>query len=512
MKRLSKSVVAIALSLSVLLAGCTQASTLSSNPGTSPAEKPIEISWLSFDFPEEDGSFVQQWMEKKFNVKIKNIRIDRTNWKDQLNVRLATNELPDVWLLWGLADVRAYSQQGLLAELPVDEIKKNMPTLADFIDKNQPEAWNDGIITGKSYGIPITNLEGVIPLNPFYNQDWLKAVGYNEPPKTLKEFEDVIYKFHNNDPDGNGKKDTYGLTALGKTNTPESLQYVFGAFQTNPSYWMKDKEGKLTYGMITEQSREALRYLSKWFKDGVLDPEFLTSDGKKEEFVNKRVGVSNDNWSNFRPSGRIGQAAAKNGVKIAVGKALDGPYGPGKLSAWGLTGNYMGMSVDAGKDPQKKAKIYEILNSFYSDKESFMASQNGEEGVHYTLQNGVPVPKEEYKDTKKKISAGFGSYYGLLSKKAKAFEMYSFPAEDLALRDQVTKGVELLYNIKFNVNAIQKYSDLPNLEKEYFIKFITGEIDLDKGFDKFVESWKKAGGDEITNEVNATYKAQSGKK
>ncbi|WP_284638396.1 extracellular solute-binding protein [Paenibacillus silviterrae] len=513
MKRLSKSMAAIALSLSILAAGCSKAPAPSADNGKSSAEKPIEISWLSFDFPEEDGSYVQQWMEKKFNVKIKNIRIDRTNWKDQLNVRLATNELPDVWLLWGLADVRAYSQQGLLAELPIEEIKKNMPTLADFVNKNQPEAWNDGVINGKSYGIPITNLEGVIPLNPFYNQDWLKAVGYNEPPKTLKEFEDVIYKFRNNDPDGNGKKDTYGLTALGKTNIAESLQYVFGAYQTNPSYWVKDKEGKLVYGMVTEQSREAFRSLNKWFKDGVLDPEFLTSDGKRGEFVNKRVGVDTHNWSNFRPNGVIGLAAAKNGVKIVAGKALDGPYGTGKLSAWGLTGNYLGMSVDAGKDPKKKAKIYEILNSMYSDKESFMATQYGEEGVHYTMQNGMPVPKEEYVDTKKKISAGLGSYYGLLSKKAKAFETYSFPASDLALREQVTQGVETLFNIKFNINAVQKYPDLPNLEKEHFIKFITGEIDLDKGFDKFVESWKKAGGEEITNEVNATYKAQqSGKK
>ncbi|SDC13146.1 putative aldouronate transport system substrate-binding protein [Paenibacillus sp. UNCCL117] len=509
-----KSVLAIALSGALLLAGCskTEPAPQGAAPGAAESDKPIEISWLSFDFPEGDESYVQKWMEQKFNVKIKNMRVDRTNWKDQLNVRLVANELPDVWLLWGLADVRAYSQQGLLAELPVDEIKKNMPSLAEFIDKNQPDAWNDGLVNGKSYGIPITNLEGVIPLNPFYNQGWLKAAGYDQPPTTLQQFEDVIYKFRNNDPDGNGKKDTYGLTAFGKANIADSLQYVFGAFQTHPTYWVKDQKGELNYGMVTAQSREAFRYLNKWFKDGVLDPEFLTSDGKKEEFVNKRVGVSSDNWSNFRPSGKIGQAAAKNGVTLVAGKALEGPYGPGKLAGWGLTGNYMGMGVDAGKDPKKRAKIYEILNSFYSDKESFLASQFGQEGVHYTMQNGVPTYTEAFKDNKKRISEGLGNYYGLLSRKSKAFEPFSFPAEELALREQLSQGVEVLYNVKFNINALQKYPDITNIEKEYFIKFITGEVDLDKGFDQFVETWKKAGGEEITAEVNATYKSLSAAK
>ncbi|MGO4496003.1 extracellular solute-binding protein [Paenibacillus sp. 2RAB27] len=510
-----KMTIASVLAASVVLSGCTKTEVTPSQSGnpTPQVQKPVEISWLSFDFPEQDGSLVQNWIEKKFNVKIKNMRIDRQNWKDQLNLRLATNELPDMWLLWGTADVSTYSQQGLLAELPIEEIKKKMPTLAEFIDKNQPSAWNDGLINGKSYGIPITNLEGVLPLHPFYNGDWLKAIGYNQPPTTLKELEDVLYKFRNNDPDGNGKKDTFGLTGYGKTGAADSFQYVFGAHHVHPKSWSKDKSGNLVYGITTEGARESFKLLNKWFKDGVLDPEFITNDGKRNDFENKRVGISTENWSNFRENGKIGQLAKKNGINLMVGKALEGPYGPGKLAMWGLTGNYIGMSVDAGKNPAKKEKIYEILNSFYSDKDSYLMSQFGEDGVHYSMENGKPVIKDDFKDSKKRINMGFGNYYGLLSRKSKAFEPFTYSAEEIAQRDQLAQGVERVVNeAKFIIPSAVKYPDLVNIEQEYFIKFITGEVDTDKGFDRFVETWNKSGGKEITEEVNKIYKELSVKK
>ncbi|MNI07144.1 Lipoprotein LipO precursor [compost metagenome] len=223
--------------------------------------------------------------------------------------------------------------------------------------------------------------------------------------------------------------------------------------------------------------------------------------------------MSSENWNNFRANGRIGQLAKTNKVNLVAGKALEGPYGPGKLAMWGLTGNYIGMSVDAGKDAAKKAKIYEILNSFYSDKDSYMMSQFGEEGVHYAMENGKPVIKEEFKDNKKRISMGFGNYYGLLSRKSKAFEPFTFSAEEIAQRDQLAQGVDRVINeAKFIIPSAAKYPDLLNIEQEYFIKLITGEVDLDKGFDRFVETWNKSGGKEVTEEVNKIYKEVSAKK
>jgi len=42
-------------------------------------------------------------------------------------------------------------------------------------------------------------------------QDWLEAVGM-EMPATIEELHDVLYAFTYNDPDQNGKNDTYGFS------------------------------------------------------------------------------------------------------------------------------------------------------------------------------------------------------------------------------------------------------------------------------------------------------------
>ena len=36
-----------------------------------------------------------------------------------------------------------------------------------------------------------------------------------------------------------------------------------------------------------------------------------------------------------------------------------------------------------------------------------------------------------------------------------------------------------------------------------YIKIITGEEDVDEGFEKMVKQWNAAGGDKVTEEVNA---------
>ncbi|WP_168121230.1 extracellular solute-binding protein [Paenibacillus sp. HB172176] len=488
-------------------AGGGQPSASSSSTTNQASREPMEISWLSFDFPLEDGSIGQKYVEEKFNVKLKNIRIDRTNWKDQLNVFLASGEVPDVWLLWGVSDVDTYSKQDLLLELPVDEeIKASMPELGAYVDEKNPSAWNDGLINGKNYGIPITNLDGAYPLLPYFNENWLKAIGYSEPPKTFAEFEDVMYKFRNNDPDGNGKKDTYGITGKGATSIADSFQSVFGAFDIAPTYWGLNASGELQYGLTTENARAALKVLSKWFKDGVIDPEFITSDGKKQEFLNGLTGVSTESWTYHKPSTqKEDQVTKSNYFPRAAGNAVAAEGYVGSAPAWGITGNYLGMGIDVDKTPGKKEKIYEILNAMYSDIDTMKFLMFGEEGVHYDMVDGIITRKPEVADSLKNL--GIGAYYGLLPGKSEKFEAMRLQKADIEWRADISEGVPLLFNlVKFNLPSAGSYPDLVNLEKQYFIKFITGEVDLDAGFDAFVEQWKRVGGEVLTKEANEIYK------
>ncbi|MNR63926.1 hypothetical protein D3C85_1863950 [compost metagenome] len=52
---------------------------------------------------------------------------------------------------------------------------------------------------------------------------------------------------------------------------------------------------------------------------------------------------------------------------------------------------------------------------------------------------------------------------------------------------------------------VERKSTLEKLQNEVFVKIILG--DSIETFDKFVDDWKKLGGEQITTEVNDWYKA-----
>ena len=88
---------------------------------------------------------------------------------------------------------------------------------------------------------------------------------------TLAECEEVFYKMANEDPDGNGVKDTYALSNTG-------LLPIYGAFGAIPDRWVDDGEGNLIYGAVHPGMKDALTLLAKWYKDGLIDPEFVTGE------------------------------------------------------------------------------------------------------------------------------------------------------------------------------------------------------------------------------------------
>jgi putative aldouronate transport system substrate-binding protein len=52
-----------------------------------------------------------------------------------------------------------------------------------------------------------------------------------------------------------------------------------------------------------------------------------------------------------------------------------------------------------------------------------------------------------------------------------------------------------------------KGANLDKIKSETFMKIITGNAPISE-FDKFVDDWKKLGGDQITKEVNDWYAKQ----
>jgi putative aldouronate transport system substrate-binding protein len=480
------------------------------NDGGSGVEKPIEIAWLSYNPPHEDGTAVQKALEEKFNVKFKNIRVERGNYNEQLFTKISSGEIPDLIYAEGVGQLAKLAEQGVIAELPENEIRDHMPLYAETLDELDPTLWTYGLYNGKSYGIPLTWPIGNLAFLSGYNGEWLKNIGYDEPPKTLDEFEDVLRKFRNNDPDGNGEKDTYGISAHGADR--RNFTSVFGAFQIRPE-WMADADGVVYNAIITDRAREAFRLLNKWYEEDLIDPEFITKNGNEahNDFYNGRVGIRD--WMSFQFDSEVGIVGngfyAKNpDNEIVVGKPLEGPYGPGTAYSYGSKNAFLAMGVQVEEDAAKKQKIYELLGALATDDETFLLSTYGIEGKHYDMVDGVAVSKDEYASEANKLTIGAGLFYGIFGQKSPLMEKYDYPKSSLEFAEFLDEGMKgrKHFPILFSVpDVTSKYPDLGAMESERYIEFITGEKNLDEDFDAFVEEWKTSGGQAITDAVNEKY-------
>lgn len=475
------------------------------------AEEPIKITWTGRYPPNNDDNLVQNYLEKKFNVEIVNIPLDPVNWKDQLNVKIASGEIPDVFTgdAW-IDSMVQWADQGILAPIAEAEIRQYMPNYSAAMDQLDPGIWTAGVYKGQNYGIPKVWLEGQTAFLPAYNGNWLKAIGYDAPPTTLEELEDVLTKFTKNDPDGNGKADTYGMSTSSKDGGSQKFNVVFGAFGFNPDQWMVGTDGKLVFGTVSEQARQAFKLLNKWYKDGVIDPEFATDDWNRmnANFLDGRTGmVDSGLWYNLHESGNLGIGAKEKGFPLAIGKTFTGPDGNGGGLAFSVRQAPQMFGIQVASDEKKRIKLLQMMEAMATDKEVYMMTAYGEEGKDYDLVDGVPVSREADLPTRS-ANTGSGIWFNHFQTTTPAMYELVTAKEKVEFRKQVNEGVKPIWDplnpIPLAANTTYG-ATLNQLEDEYFFKFILGQIDLDRGFDDFVAAWYKAGGQVLTDEANKIY-------
>ncbi|MNB74297.1 Lipoprotein LipO precursor [compost metagenome] len=514
---------ALLLSTSLLASGCskdnggsaTNNSEASANPET---EKPIEITWANnWNLPKEDNNYVQQFLEKKFNVKIKNVKFETATWKEQLGVMLASGDIPDVMAVDGtVGDMVQWADQGVIASISVDEIKKYMPKYVADIESVDPNAWDAGSYNDKNWGVPKVWSNGATGFLPAYNGQWLKKIGYNEPPKDLNELEDVLTKFTKNDPDGDGKKDTYGMTGRGKDAQMQMFNTIFAAYGVNPFQYKLGADGKVEYGAITEEARNALKLLNKWFEAGIIDPEFVTDDNGsiQNKFISLRTGMFDTGmWHHLYKDGYFGLVAADKGIELVPGVPLTGPDGKKYAMANGALQPPIFFGVQLEKDEKKRQKILEILEYVATDKEGYLTTVFGQEGKTYTLDGDLAVATEEATGTELNAETGVG-FYNPLGGKVESMTKYHFSPDKIAFRDKYTKidGLTVLTDLMQSTVMTTKaqYDAILNtLQTQYYIKAITGESDTDKGFDDFKAQWLNSGGQAELDEAQKIYNERS---
>ena len=468
-----------------------------------------------------------EYYKKKFpDMEFELVYVEKANASEKINLLISSGDVPDVMQMIDDSKDTLF-RQGALGGWTEEFFRENAPNLSKLIDETDPMAWEYAKYDGENmYSIPGWNVNRTYPEVSVYNKAWLDKVG-EEIPKTLEDAERVFYKFVNDDPNGNGKKDTYALSEQG-------FKPIYGAFGMQREMWLEDESGKLVYGDVMPEAKEALALLSKWYKDGVIDPEFITGEAEGgywalSQPLNKgKIGFTNAGWFyHWSPAGTIKQEDGSNlqefkalnpKGELAYGVPLVGPEGkPGHKHEQPMVfRTHFSKALCDDKDRfGRLLKFIDYVNA--SDIAGDMTPVNintyGEEGTEWeykTAASGAKIIQSLVTEKGEMSFRGWtGTFHFIEEGGSLAFQKQK---SDMTWADEVTKDYpESYYNhlYKTLASAGQYKAELDKLLDEGYISIITGEAPIDY-FDEMVKLWYENGGQKMTDEANEWY--QSNKK
>lgn len=253
---------------------------------------PLTISigfWSGGDQFVEDDPILQD-ISKRFNVTFENIGVSWSDYKEKYKLWAASGELPDVFAVDEL-NTETYGtwiDQGIVRALP-DDLSK-YPNIEKIMNQEDVIPLKKN---GKYYMIPRVNYPTtdlwLFDRGAVIRKDWLEKLGL-EVPKTFEDYKKVLKAFVENDPDGNGQKDTVGLTH----KSIDMLQVFFlgSVPQVTNDGWVKE-DGQWIPGYYSKNLVKGIEQFKELYDEGLLDKDFAilkTNDGQ-DKFAQGKAGI-----------------------------------------------------------------------------------------------------------------------------------------------------------------------------------------------------------------------------
>ena len=362
-------------------------------PPTEPPAKaePVDLEvWVGASVseagPPPDDWVVYDIVRDKLGINLKVVLLPpaQTDADAKINAAAAANDLPDLFQVNREPWYRLV-QNGLVST--VDDLLPLMPDRTKILYSNDT---SNKLVTldGQMYGLP---QPGALPRTDalVIRKDWLDKLSL-EMPKTLEDFMAVAKAFTENDPDGNGKKDTYGfcpyiesegvgvLAGLGKR-----FEWVLGAFGVNGA-WNLTSTDNFQLNVRDPNFMKAMEYIKSLNDAGVIDPDWPTL--KKDEFRARwkqgKCGIINEQFAAL--ANKANYADFDKNFPDGEWVVLPPPTGPEGKSSVGvdLTNVRIFAVSQAAKDAGKGEAIARLLEWMESD-EGYYLIGFGTEGVNY---------------------------------------------------------------------------------------------------------------------------------
>ncbi|MBC8080768.1 MAG: extracellular solute-binding protein [Gorillibacterium sp.] len=476
-----------------------------------------------------ENNVLNTWFHDKMGIDVKHLWTASGGdaYNNKLRLSLSANEpLPDVFVVNDGQLINDFIDSGKVMDISQLWEQYASPRIKKIYG-DFPQAFYPSTKDGKKYGVPLFTGGNVSDNVMWIRKDWLDKLNL-QAPKTLDELEKVMDAFVNQDPDGNNKKDTIGISAQGKSYLGAwmgDLGFVFGGLGNigMPGMWSKAADGTLQYASVQPQAKDGLLKLRDWFAKGYLDKELGILDETKasDSFVQGRSGIITcGTWFPGWPMPDLlkNHPEAKV-IPIPIPSGVDG-----KIGRWG-EGVQQGQILFS-KDFKHIDAFFKYLDTGFDSVLNDGEFKDGYfEGYDYVMKDG----KKSFggKDNPDKVDVG--AYYltrhtqdipynqiAVMKKLAEGAQPANSYEEGLLAKDKLELEAAVIDDNQNDYKMTTEFIGSPTttmqakgeflkkIELETFMQIIYGKGKIED-FDTFVSQWKSGGGDEITKEVNEWY-------
>jgi putative aldouronate transport system substrate-binding protein len=508
------SVTVAAVLLSTTIAACSSKSEGgNSSPGkdatvASPTKSPrIELSMFMANsglaHPENvdpsDNPFIKI-IEDQANVDLK---LEIPPWQEfntKYSLLLGSGKLPDIVHTNDVPASYKAAREGAFIDLKPYYDKS--PIVQKVVTPEMMELAKDPI-SGKYWRIPMVYNKGAQGAGVWTRYDLVEKYNGGKWPETVEDWVDLLRKIKKAEPDSipmssrvsGGNVFAYGGAIFFK---------LFGAY---PYDW-RIQQGKVIPNVVLPEFKAAVELMRQLYAEGILDPEFATTDSAKfsNKFYNKNVLFQ---WNNADQIISEQQSVLASGTDITKkykfvfapplkkypSVLADPKYATAGL---GLPIHY-GNGLYIPSSSKDKDRAWKVIEAFASDqlREAIFW---GKEGETYTVKDGKRVPTEKLGDKDRRwvlqLALIFGFTDGQDAQNATFEQKIGQP-----LFKQIKDSVDVLGKEaeKVGITSLPGYTEPDDVSKKggeiqqainkFTVEAIMGRITMDQ-FDAEVKAWE----------------------
>lgn len=470
------------------------------------------ISFLTIDFnagASNSGEYAKEILDKVQDHCGVNIAIEWMNnevTEEKITLAMANPEtMPQIITHGGSVSGQIASAAKAGAFVDLNQYiwdAEKYPNLSQ-LDKNVAASLT---VDGKLIAIPRTRDIGRYGMS--YRKDWAEKVGITEEPKTVDDVYNMMYKFTYEDPDGNGKDDTYGMEMTQYTGPFDIIQTWFGV----GNGWA-EVDGKLIPVHMQKEYKTALDWLKKVYDEGLMPKDWAVrttdtwSNGCKTGEAGIYIDVMDGGrriWDYFNKEETFTPSVVNKDE--AASMDLLGPVNGKTLATQGYNG-YFTLSASTLDSEEKIEAALQLLDRL-NDNEARLLCEYGLKGINWDVDaDGYLVDLDKDDTSLSNNYAGLNQMLAYLPRRdiepsVKKNERNIAQEDAYKRNEKVAVFNPALAYLVGSETFGDVGATLDEIIKQARTQYICGEID-EAGLEKAHQQWLDQGGQQIIDEINA---------